>query len=153
MPRLTGEASRVLVLGYGNPGRQDDGLGPAFAEAVAALGLPGVAADANYQLLVEDAEAVARHEVVVFADADTKGPGPFSFARLAPKSELGFTSHSLGPAAVLALADELFGARPRAFLLGIRGYEFEGMEEVLTGKARANLNQALVFFRSWIGNA
>jgi hydrogenase maturation protease len=150
MPQLTGDTSRVLVLGFGNPGRQDDGLGPAFAEAVAAWSLPEVATDANYQLLVEDAEAVARHEVVVFADADASGPGPFSFEGLLPRSELGFTSHSLGPAAVLALAEELFGARPQAYLLGIRGYEFEGMDETLTAKARVNLEQALVFFRSWM---
>jgi len=145
-----GSARHVLVLGFGNPGRQDDGLGPAFAESVAGLKLPGVEADANYQLLVEDAEAVSRHEVVVFADADASGPGPFSFAGLAPKAELGFTSHHLGPAAVLALAEDLFGARPRAYLLGIRGYEFEELEEELSRPARANLEQALLFFQSWI---
>ena len=61
---------KILLIGYGNPGRLDDGLGPAFAKAVEALHTPGVTVEANYQLAVEDAHAVAQHEIVVFADAD-----------------------------------------------------------------------------------
>ena len=34
----------VLVIGYGNTLRQDDGVGPKTAEAIAALNLPGVTA-------------------------------------------------------------------------------------------------------------
>ena len=33
---------KALVIGYGNPGRLDDGLGPALAEAVEKLDLPGL---------------------------------------------------------------------------------------------------------------
>ena len=32
----------MLLLGYGNPGRLDDGLGPALAAQVERLALPGV---------------------------------------------------------------------------------------------------------------
>ena len=32
----------TLVIGVGNPDRGDDGVGPAVASRVAALGLPGV---------------------------------------------------------------------------------------------------------------
>ena len=35
-------AARVLVIGYGNPGRWDDGLGPALAAELGGLGLPNV---------------------------------------------------------------------------------------------------------------
>lgn len=139
------QAESVLFIGYGNPGRRDDGLGPALAAAVEELGIPGVTTDADYQLTVEDAEAAARHDVVVFADADTAGPEPFSFRELAPKSGLSFTSHSVDPRAVLALASELFGARPRGYLLGIRGYEFNEFRESLSPRAGANLAAALAF--------
>jgi DNA-binding response OmpR family regulator len=47
-------ANRVLVIGYGNPGRLDDGLGPALAETLQRLDLPGVTVDADYQLTAED---------------------------------------------------------------------------------------------------
>ncbi|MBV8574206.1 MAG: hypothetical protein JOZ58_04080, partial [Acetobacteraceae bacterium] len=33
---------RVLVLGYGNPGRQDDGLGPAAVAEIDRRAFPGV---------------------------------------------------------------------------------------------------------------
>ena len=83
----TASPATVLVIGYGNPGRLDDGLGPALAEALAALELPGVTVEANYQLTVEDAAAVAEHDVVVFADASVNGPEPYSFQPVEPKSD------------------------------------------------------------------
>ena len=138
----------LLLIGYGNPGRGDDGLGPAFAEAVEKLDLPGVAVESDYQLNVEDSEAVARHAVVVFADADTRGPEPFSFRPLKPRTAWSFTSHHLDPATVLALAQDLFGAEPEGYILGIRGYRFEELNESLTADARANLAQAVDFFQA-----
>ena len=51
---------RVLVLGYGNPGREDDGLGPAFAAEIGQLGRQNVTIVNNYQLMIEDALAVAK---------------------------------------------------------------------------------------------
>ena len=137
--------TKVLLIGYGNPGRQDDGLGPALAAAVERLAIPGVTVDADYQLTVEDASAVADHDVVVFADADAAGPEPFSFRRVEPGSTLSFSSHRVDPSAVLALAHELFGARTGGYLLGIRGYAFDAFEESLSRPARANLASALAF--------
>ena len=74
---------KVLLIAYGNPGRLDDGLGPAVADAVQRIGLPSVTIESCYQLAVEHAEAAARHDVVIFADADASGPAPFRFDRSA----------------------------------------------------------------------
>lgn len=138
----------MLVLGYGNPGRRDDGLGPAFAEAVERLRIPGVAVDADYQLTCEDAAAVANCQMVVFADADAKGAEPFSFRAVEPKACMSFSSHSLDAPAVLALAKELFDAQPEAYIMGIRGYVFDEFNESLTARARSNMTLALNFFLS-----
>jgi hydrogenase maturation protease len=137
--------SSVLVIGYGNPGRLDDGLGPALADALERLKLPGVTVDSDYQLAVEDARAVADHDVVVFADASLSGPAPFTFCRIAPKPGAHFSSHIVEPEGVLALARELFGAQPEAYVLGIRGYVFDDFGERLSEQARANLAAALAF--------
>ena len=68
---------KVLVFGIGNPGRQDDGLGPALVEQAEKL-LPGqlssasnlqIDYDANYQLNVEDAETISAYDLVYFVDA------------------------------------------------------------------------------------
>ena len=142
----------MLILAYGNPGRRDDGLGPALAEALESLALPGVTIDSDYQLTVEHAAAIAEHDFVIFADADANGPEPFSFGRISPAvvgddPSVTFSSHSISPQGVLALAEELFGARVPGYLLGIRGYEFNEFGEGLSARAAANLAAALEFIK------
>jgi hydrogenase maturation protease len=136
---------RVLFHGFGNPGRRDDGLGPACAAAVERLALPGVAVDADYQLTIDDSVALRDVDVVVFADAALRGPEPFEFRALEPKPGVPFGSHGIEPPALLALTRELFGRAPEAWVLAIRGYDFEGFEERLSERAAANLAAALEF--------
>ena len=133
---------RILVLGYGNPGRGDDGLGPAVAVAIDQLGLRNVTAYDNYQLNIEDAMEVAEHDVVWFVDAAKTGPSPYSVSGLAPVGTVDFTSHIMRPQTVLAIAQQCYGKVPPAFLLGIRGYAFEFVEELTPGAAD-NLRTAL----------
>ena len=140
----SGPGSRPLVIGIGNPGRQDDGLGPALVEMLGSAGLPAVDLDSNYQLNVEDALAVSTHDVVIFADASEACEEPFAFAPLEPSRGIAFTTHELSPAAVLALCDELYGKRPLAWTLAIRGYAWD-MSEGLSPRAEVNLSAALAF--------
>ena len=137
---------RIFVLGYGNPGRLDDGLGPAFAERIRALEIPGVTTDANYQLNVEDAATLAGYDLVVLADASVDAQEPFDLQPLKPESSgLGFSSHSLSAGALLGMVGDLFDARPTAYLLGIRGVEFNAFGECLSERAQGNLDAATAF--------
>ncbi len=133
----------TLVLGWGNPGRGDDGLGPALTELLEER-LPGrIEVESDYQLQVEDAADCAGHRRVVFVDADRSGPEPFSCRRLeAADSPLSFSSHSVSPGGLLAITRELFGSEPEAWVVGVRGYEFDEFHEGLSGRARANLEAA-----------
>lgn len=139
-PRL-GQA-RILVLGYGNPGRQDDGLGPAAAAEIARLEWPNLTAYDNYQLNIEDAADVAEHDIVWFVDAAKAGPSPYAVRGLSPASVVEFSSHIVRPEVILAIARQYYGKSPQAFLLGIRGYRFKFVEE-LTPAATGNLQVAL----------
>jgi hydrogenase maturation protease len=139
------ELGRVLVVGYGNPARGDDGLGPAFAEEIAHCGLAGLCVKVEYQLTPEDAVGLGEHEVVVFADATTGGPEPFHLARAPDEAGGAFGSHQIEPSAVLALARILFGARTEGYVLGIRGYDFDGFRTGLSARGRENLEQALAY--------
>jgi len=136
---------RVLLIGYGNPGRLDDGLGPALAAAVEKLEIAGVTVEAAYQLNVEDAAAAAEHDVVIFTDADVTGPEPFFFRRIAPEAVPSFSTHSVEPQTVLGLAWQMFGACTEGYILGIRGYCFNDFGESLSERARANLDAAVGF--------
>ncbi len=144
--------SGTLILGWGNPGRLDDGLGPAFAETLETMDLPGVEVDADYQLQIEDAAEVASFERVVFDDADRSGAEPFWLRRLdsSPNGAAiaSFTTHSVSPGAILTMTRELFDAEPEAWLLGIRGYEFSEFGEGLSERAKENLRQAVEFVSS-----
>ena len=142
---MVSRRQNVLVIGYGNPGRLDDGLGAAMAEAVEAMDLPGVTVEADYQLSVEHAEMVSRHSAVIFADADTQCAEPFSFARITPEAQQRFTTHSVSPQAVLALAHDLFAAETTGYLLGIRGYAFNEFGQGLSDAAARNLAAATDF--------
>ncbi len=135
----------MLVLAVGNPARADDGLGPALAEALERLALPGVTVQAGYQFDAEDAWLVARHPIVVFVDAAAEGPAPFAFARVEPAADTSFTTHGLTPGIVLGLARDCFGWQGEGWILGIRGVSFEPFVERLTGEASAHLEAALAF--------
>jgi hydrogenase maturation protease len=143
----------TLLIGYGNPGRLDDGLGPALAEAVEKMNIGGVTVDSDYQLTVEDAVTVADHNVVIFADADVGGPEPFYLKKLDPaNSTLSFSSHSVSPGALVAMAEELFHKKVKAYILGIRGYEFNEFGERLSDKAKLNLAEATRFIETALTN-
>jgi len=137
--------ARVLLIGYGNPGRLDDGLGPALAACIEGLSIPGVSVESDYQLTVEHAHDISNYDIAIFADADTSGREPFYFNRLAPSVTSGLGSHEVSPGEVVSLALTLFGAKTQSYILGIRGYEFNGFGERLSCLASRNLESAVDF--------
>ncbi len=143
------ENKKILVYGFGNPGRQDDGLGPAIIERLENEGIHGIETDCNYQLNIEDAYFVAENDIVVFVDASINAEEPFSFERIEPSSEITFTTHSMSPQSVLALCAELYEKKLDAYVLGIRGYEWD-FEVALTSKAQKNFDEAYSFLIEWL---
>ncbi len=138
------------MIGYGNPGRQDDGLGPACARRVAALALPGVRAETGYQLTVEDALTLTEFDRAVFVDAALHGDAPFFVAPVRPDEGCAVGSHSLSPEAVVTLANTLYAAEIDAYVIGIRGYRFGEFEEALSPGAMANLDHAVAYIKEWL---
>jgi len=93
--------------------------------------------------------ACAGHDRVVFIDAARGLRRPFTFKRIRPGASVPALSHALGPAAVLAVADALYGKRPEAWVLAIRGRSF-AVGEGLTGRAAADLDAALDFLAAFL---
>ena len=133
-----------LVIGYGNPGRGDDGIGPRLVELLEERPWPGagvVDLVAAFQLAPEHAADVAAHAWVVFADAAADGPAPFDVRPVTASASAAFTTHVMEPGAVMALAAG-FGGRTAAWLLSVRGDRF-GADGTLSRRATANLEAAL----------
>ena len=134
---------KTLVIGFGNPGRGDDGIGPELARRLERLQLPDVTIEMDYQLSIEHAALVAEHDVAVFVDATVEGDAPFYFRPVAAApTEAGLT-HFVTPGQVVSLAKACFGAAPPCYLLGVRAYEMDDFAEGLTPEAEAGLEAAL----------
>jgi len=142
---------RVLIYGYGNPGRQDDGLGIRLADRLeewAALnGLENIAFENNYQLNIEDAEAISNQDLVIFADASEEEIDNFCFSKVDGKGKLSFTTHAASPGYIVKLCQELFHKEPCVFLLHIKGYEWN-FKEGISARALENLDLAIEYLKS-----
>ncbi len=146
------DPGELLVIGYGNPGRGDDGLGPEFARRLAALAEPGVRVEIDYQLTVDHALMVAGVDRVLFVDAAMGLAEPCRLRRLSPDPLAALDSHSLSAEAVLALAEILYDRRPDGFQLAIQGEQFGEVSEVLSPAAERNLDLGQSMFRAWLAN-
>lgn len=140
------DKSKVLILGIGNSGRADDGLGWAFIDAIKDQLPPYCDAEYRYQLQVEDAELATHYDMVVFVDAHKgtfeKG---FTWEECVPRANSNFTTHQLAPEEVLHLASSIYHKQPSSFILGIVGEKF-CLELGLSEAARTNLDRSLRYF-------
>lgn len=139
---------QILIYGYGNPGRQDDGLGIALVsqleEWAAENQITWIRFDNNYQLNIEDAEAISNHDLVIFADASEEEIDDFCLSVVDGSGKLAFTTHSASPSYILKLCQELFQKDPLVLLLHIKGYAWE-FKEGLSQKAKENLQAAYIY--------
>ncbi len=146
---------RILIYGYGNPGRQDDGLGIALTQRLEAWVLEnqiaGVEFDNNYQLNIEDAAAIAENDLVIFADASEENIEDFCLSRVDGSSKVAFTTHAASPGYIVQLCKELFQKEPLVLLLHIKGYEW-AFQEGISDRARENLDQAFEYMQNLLRN-
>lgn len=136
----------ILVYGYGNPGRQDDGLGKALIdlaeEWLSQNQNDNISLDVNYQLQVEDVTEIYDKDLIIFVDASMREDiEDFSFERVEPDPRANFSMHSVSPAYILALCEKIYGKLPPAYLLHVRGYEWE-LSEPISSAAQNNMQKA-----------
>jgi hydrogenase maturation protease len=115
--------ARVLILGYGNPLRSDDGLG---WQTAVQLFRTNKSADVQvlpcHQLTPELADPISKAGTVLFIDCSREGtPGEFLCEKLHCQQGSVYYTHDLSPGALLDLASQLYGCCPRAYLLTICG--------------------------------
>jgi hydrogenase maturation protease len=133
-----------LIIGIGNAGRQDDGLGWAFIDRLEEIRpRPRARLRRTYQLNLEDADLISGYTRVLFVDA-TKDPAvqSFTLSRPEPKLDFSFTSHAISVPSILATSQQCFEYVPDAYLLAIRGYAWE-LQLGLTSPAQHNLRHSL----------
>ncbi|MDC8444403.1 MAG: hydrogenase maturation protease [Nitrosomonas sp.] len=136
---------KLLIFGYGNPGRGDDAIGPLFVEHISRWNHEDVSCLSDMQLLVEHVADLHAHNETIVVDADMACTEPFEFLPIAPLKDESCTSHTLTPAGLLYVYQQAYQCDPpTAFLLRIRGYSF-GLGDALSEKAACNLSAAVQF--------
>jgi hydrogenase maturation protease len=112
----------VLVIGYGNALRTDDGLGRHAAERLADdPRLAGATVIGCHQLTPELALDVSRAALVVFVDASHGLPA--GAVTIEPMERTGRSatgwSHHFSPSSLVDLAGELYGRSPDVLLVSV----------------------------------
>lgn len=137
---------KFLLIGIGNPGRADDGLGWLFLDEIQNR-YPGIfTIEYRYQLQVEDAELISHYDAVLFIDAThEKIPDGCALRPCESSGSFFYSSHLQSPEAIVYLSEELYKRVPNASTLHISGYEWElGKQPGKT--ALENLGRALQLF-------
>ncbi len=137
----------VLVIAWGNPLREDDGVAWHVVEGMRRLqprsSLPLLRLRHAHQLTPELAEPVSHAAGVVFVDARRDGtPGQVLSETVSPSAGQNPLAHSLTPQALLLYAESLFGRAPQAVVVSIAGERF-GMGEGLSSAVRRAIPRAI----------
>ena len=156
-------SATTLILGYGNPDRQDDGVAwhilcnladrldrsiPSFEEGFT---LDGDDPDLFFvlQLTPELAEIMADYQRVCMIDAHTGViPEEVKLTVLEPGYQHSPLTHHTTPQTCLALAKTIYNSVPEAVLVSVRGYEF-GFSHLLSAKTKKLAKQAEKTIWSW----
>jgi len=118
------ETKDILIIGIGNSGRSDDGLGWLMLDGIK-MKFSNVELLYRYQLQIEDAELLSHYATVIFVDATKEHTDTgFYFKSCDSNMGLGLTSHMLEPETVLWLENELYKTKPATFVMGIEGQKW-----------------------------
>lgn len=123
---------RLLIVGYGNPLRGDDGFGFQAAERLEDLIQdPDVEIHAVHQLTPELMDPLSKAGQAIFIDAST-GPIPGEVQERVVDPDPSVTpkfTHHLTPETLVAGARTLFGRAAKTTLLTVTGADFDcGLE-------------------------
>lgn len=109
--------SRPLIIGFGNPLREDDGLGWRAAELLERREGASIDVLKCHQLTPELADPVSRASMVIFLDASVSQEPGSILTRLVEKSVPAAWSHQLSPAQLIGFCEQVTGPAPRAYLI------------------------------------
>ena len=138
--------NKTILIGIGNCGREDDGLGWAFLDEIKPKLPSHFDIEYRYQLQIEDAELISHYDTVYFIDAHKdRLENGFNCEKCIPVETHHFSSHELPPETILYLAESIYDKKPKSNIIGISGESFN-LNIGLTESAQQNLISAISFF-------
>jgi len=144
-------AARILVIGFGNTLRRDDGLGCLIADEIALWNHPEVHSLSVPQLTPELTVAAADATLVIFVDARAgDARSEVHVEPLEPPDEGGASMiHALSPQFLLGLTRAAFHRCPTAWLVSVPAKDF-AFGEGLSATAELGMRSALGIIKTLI---
>jgi hydrogenase maturation protease len=134
-------AKKTLVIGYGNAYCRDDGVALHILNRLRSTrGVPELQPDEDgldglghtmdsvmlHQLVPEIAPVIAGYDLVVFIDAHMGAiPDEVRTIRVEEARRLHAVTHHMSPQMILSLAKESRGNAPSAYLVSVKGDDFD----------------------------
>jgi hydrogenase maturation protease len=150
-------APPVLIIGYGNLVREDDGLGCHAARRLGELLDERRARVIEAaQLMPEHAEDASRCALLILIDACKDAPAGHIHCRpIEPRADAPGAgqpiTHHLDPQGLLDLARALYGASPRAFVFTVGGAAF-GYGEGLSPAVKRSFEELIARIMEAVGS-
>ncbi len=157
---------KLLIIGYGNQDREDDGVAWHILRALTIkLGLdsPESYEDEfpefalidfafHLQLTPEMADDIRVYEYVCFVDAHTGNiPEPVRLIKVVSEFQASPFTHHLTPQSLLSLCETLYGRKPEAALLSVLGHRFLFSRQLSKETARV-VPQAIELLWDWLND-
>jgi hydrogenase maturation protease len=134
--------AEVVIIGYGNPLREDDGAGWYVVDRLAERLGDSAKVLRLHQLTPELALDLSRADLVVFVDARVEHLERGVVIEPLEPADSPARSHYCSPAALLATSQLLYGRAPDAWLASIPAHAL-GFAETLTPETRAAADSAV----------
>ncbi len=158
---------RILILGYGNPDREDDGVAWHILQGLADyLGRDSLNTETGgwdqlgdspdllfvLQLTPELAELIADYDRICFVDAHTGDyPEELRFESIPAEFQTSPFTHHMTPQTCLVLAKTLHGHAPQGIVVSVRGYQF-GFSHTLSPRTAELAGEAVKRIGDWLNS-
>jgi len=125
----------ILLLGYGNSLRGDDGVGHILAgllqERLQLEWQTPLRVHTDHQLTPELVSEMAEADVVIFLDArEGDGIGRVVCEIVQTDAQTGLLTHNVTPAGLLSAAREYYGVTPHGLLVSVVGASFDYSDQL-----------------------
>jgi hydrogenase maturation protease len=149
---MSDDHKSILIFTWGNPSRGDDAIGPLVHDLLQQEPFEHVEILTDFQLQIEHATDLDYRDSVIFVDASMTASEPFEFYRVEPLQDDTYTTHAMSPASLLEVYRKIYSrAPPPAFMLSIRGYEFD-LGLPVSAKAGDNMAKASAFLKQLLAD-
>jgi hydrogenase maturation protease len=143
---------KILVVGYGNTLRSDDGIGQIISEKIEELQIPNVETLALHQLTPDLAGSFSEYRGIVFIDAsEDMSQNEVQVFDLFPSEEPAQIEHAMSPQNLLRLARDLYSVNPSSCCVVIPARNFEFSEE-LSPLTKSSIEPAINIITAKIKN-